>query len=51
MSTTEIDTFSERNFHFEILVDVLDKYADTGKEFDVFPFIKRCALDIICGMT
>ncbi|KAF8385617.1 hypothetical protein PRIPAC_74759, partial [Pristionchus pacificus] len=32
----------------QILVDVLDKYADTGKEFDVFPFIKRCALDIIC---
>ncbi|GMT11306.1 hypothetical protein PFISCL1PPCAC_2603, partial [Pristionchus fissidentatus] len=32
----------------QVLLDTLEKHADTGREFDVFPFIKRCALDIIC---
>ncbi|GMS80341.1 hypothetical protein PENTCL1PPCAC_2516, partial [Pristionchus entomophagus] len=32
----------------EVLVEVVEKHADSGREVDVFPFIKRCALDIIC---
>ncbi|KAF8385491.1 cyp-32A1, partial [Pristionchus pacificus] len=32
----------------QIFVDQLEKHADTDREVDVFPFIKRCALDIIC---
>lgn len=31
------------------MVDQLDNIADTGREADIFPFLKRCALDIICG--
>lgn len=31
------------------LVSVLEKEADTGKIFNFFPYMKRCALDIICG--
>ncbi|GMS91677.1 hypothetical protein PENTCL1PPCAC_13852, partial [Pristionchus entomophagus] len=30
-----------------ILVEQLEPHADTDREVDVFPFIKRCALDII----
>lgn len=51
------------SFHFDILKDfllvmseqadifvsVLRKFAKTGKEFDIFPLISNCALDIICG--
>lgn len=49
-------------FHFKILeefspifneqasvfVNVLNTKAD-GKAFDIFPYVTRCALDIICG--
>ena len=31
-----------------MLVNVLKEKCDQG-EFDVFPFITMCALDIICG--
>ncbi|TMS35142.1 hypothetical protein L596_002602 [Steinernema carpocapsae] len=31
-----------------ILVNQLEKHAESGEEFDIFPYIKRCALDIIC---
>ncbi|XP_058822324.1 cytochrome P450 4d1-like isoform X2 [Topomyia yanbarensis] len=31
-----------------VLVDVLDRYADSGTTFDVFPFILLYALDVIC---
>ncbi|GMR45694.1 hypothetical protein PMAYCL1PPCAC_15890, partial [Pristionchus mayeri] len=30
-----------------VLVDQLESFADTGRELDLFPFVKRCALDII----
>lgn len=33
----------------QVLLSELEKYADSGKEFDIFPYLKRCALDIICG--
>ncbi|CAI4221588.1 unnamed protein product [Auanema sp. JU1783] len=33
----------------DILIDCLDQVADTHEEIDLFPYIKRCALDIICG--
>ncbi|ODM95080.1 Cytochrome P450 4c3 [Orchesella cincta] len=31
-----------------ILLDCLDKKESTGKSFDIFPYITRCTLDIIC---
>ncbi|GMT11458.1 hypothetical protein PFISCL1PPCAC_2755, partial [Pristionchus fissidentatus] len=40
-----IDVFVKQG---QIFVDQLEKHADTDREIDVFPFIKRCALDIIC---
>uniref|UniRef100_A0A1I7SVN6 Cytochrome P450 n=1 Tax=Bursaphelenchus xylophilus TaxID=6326 RepID=A0A1I7SVN6_BURXY len=33
----------------KILVDVLERYAVSGESFDAFPYVKRCALDIICA--
>ncbi|GMR44910.1 hypothetical protein PMAYCL1PPCAC_15105, partial [Pristionchus mayeri] len=30
-----------------VLADQLDHVADTGREVDIFPFLKRCTLDII----
>jgi cytochrome P450 len=52
-------------FHFKILeefthvfndqanvfVKVLKKHAEDEKSFDMFPYVTRCALDIICGET
>ena len=37
---------------FSVQAEVLTKQLmkETGKFFDVFPYIKRCALDIICGL-
>ncbi|GMT11304.1 hypothetical protein PFISCL1PPCAC_2601, partial [Pristionchus fissidentatus] len=32
----------------QIFMDQIDKFADTGREIDLFPYVKRCALDIIC---
>ncbi|KAI6173159.1 Cytochrome P450 4V2 [Aphelenchoides besseyi] len=32
----------------QILVDQLARYAETNDTFDAYPFLKRCALDIIC---
>ncbi|KAL6734554.1 hypothetical protein Aduo_005082 [Ancylostoma duodenale] len=32
----------------KIFLDQLEKFAASGREFDIFPFVKRCALDIIC---
>lgn len=31
------------------MIDCLDKAVDTEDTIDIFPYIKRCALDIICG--
>lgn len=42
---TFMDVFVEKS---EILVNVLEKEAN-GKPFNIFPYITRCALDIICG--
>uniref|UniRef100_A0A1I8ARX9 Cytochrome P450 n=1 Tax=Steinernema glaseri TaxID=37863 RepID=A0A1I8ARX9_9BILA len=33
----------------KVFVEQLEKFADSDAEVDLFPFIKRCALDIICG--
>uniref|UniRef100_A0A1I8ASX5 Cytochrome P450 n=1 Tax=Steinernema glaseri TaxID=37863 RepID=A0A1I8ASX5_9BILA len=33
----------------QVFVEQLEKFADSDAEVDLFPFIKRCALDIICG--
>lgn len=40
------EVFSEKS---EILVNRLKKYAGTGKPVDVYPFITKAAMDIICG--
>ncbi|VDO56049.1 unnamed protein product [Haemonchus placei] len=32
----------------KILVSQLENLSESGKEFDIFPYVKRCALDIIC---
>ncbi|KAK0412008.1 hypothetical protein QR680_005977 [Steinernema hermaphroditum] len=32
----------------KVFVEQIEKFADSGEELDLFPFIKRCALDIIC---
>ncbi|XP_058818787.1 cytochrome P450 4C1-like [Topomyia yanbarensis] len=39
------DVFAE---HGTVLVNCLEPYADTGKPVNVFPFITKAALDIIC---
>uniref|UniRef100_A0A914Z395 Cytochrome P450 n=1 Tax=Panagrolaimus superbus TaxID=310955 RepID=A0A914Z395_9BILA len=36
------------NGEAEIFVEQLEKYADSGQIFNLFPYLKRCALDIIC---
>uniref|UniRef100_A0A915BZB5 Cytochrome P450 n=2 Tax=Parascaris univalens TaxID=6257 RepID=A0A915BZB5_PARUN len=33
----------------KILVEQLDHFANTNREVDILPFVKRCALDIICS--
>ncbi|EFP12757.1 CRE-CYP-37B1 protein [Caenorhabditis remanei] len=33
---------------FQVFLEQLKPHADSGKEVDLFPFIKRMALDIIC---
>lgn len=39
------DVFSEQG---AIMAQRLDPYADTGKAVDIFPFVTKAALDIIC---
>lgn len=41
-----VDVFNEQA---NILCECLSKMVDSGSEFDIFPFIGRAALDIICG--
>ena len=48
-------------FHFKILEDFIHVFNEqgavlaeklkgkVGQEFDVFPYITRCTLDVICG--
>ncbi|CAH1251097.1 CYP4V2 [Branchiostoma lanceolatum] len=43
------DFLHEINDQSEVMVRKLDNMARTGEEFDMFPFIALCALDIICG--
>ena len=33
----------------QIMLKVLEQEADTGEIFNFFPYVKRCALDVICG--
>lgn len=40
------DVFGEKS---AILVKRLEKFSDTGKAFNIYPFITKAALDIICG--
>jgi len=44
-----LDNFADvMNRQSSVLCDLLAKKADTNQEFDVFPLITHCALDIIC---
>jgi len=40
-----ISIFDEQS---EILISKIDEHVNSGKAFDMFPYITRCALDIIC---
>ncbi|KJH50797.1 hypothetical protein DICVIV_03046 [Dictyocaulus viviparus] len=51
------------SFHFNVLndfvivynnqaktfIDQLENHANVQAQFDIYPYVKRCALDIICG--
>ncbi|CAL2051102.1 unnamed protein product [Caenorhabditis brenneri] len=37
------------NSESKILIECLEKYADSGETVNMFEYIKRCALDIVCG--
>ncbi|PIC19975.1 hypothetical protein B9Z55_025324 [Caenorhabditis nigoni] len=41
-----LEVFNEES---KIMIECLDKYAESGKTVDMFEYIKRCALDVICG--
>ncbi|CAB3398790.1 unnamed protein product [Caenorhabditis bovis] len=41
--------FEVFNAESRVLVECLDRHADDDEPVDVFAFIKRCALDVICG--
>uniref|UniRef100_U5EZ18 Putative cytochrome n=1 Tax=Corethrella appendiculata TaxID=1370023 RepID=U5EZ18_9DIPT len=44
-----LDTFcSVFSEHSDVLVKCLKKFANTNEAFDVYPFITRAALDIVC---
>lgn len=32
----------------QIFIKELEPFAESGQEFDLYPYLKRCALDIIC---
>uniref|UniRef100_A0A8R1DRN0 CYtochrome P450 family n=1 Tax=Caenorhabditis japonica TaxID=281687 RepID=A0A8R1DRN0_CAEJA len=36
------------NQEAKILVDLLSDFSHSGETVDIFPYVKRCALDIIC---
>ncbi|KAI6194158.1 hypothetical protein M3Y96_01095000 [Aphelenchoides besseyi] len=36
------------NQEAKILTEQLEQFAESGERFDIYPFLKRCALDIIC---
>ncbi|GMT07809.1 hypothetical protein PENTCL1PPCAC_29983, partial [Pristionchus entomophagus] len=47
---TQLHKYLEHfNRHSRILVEILRE--KTGNKFDVYPYLKRCALDIICEST
>ncbi|EGT55334.1 hypothetical protein CAEBREN_32828 [Caenorhabditis brenneri] len=41
-----LDVFNRET---KTMMDILDEYAISGKTVDLFPYIKRCTLDVICG--
>ncbi|UMM36661.1 hypothetical protein L5515_008724 [Caenorhabditis briggsae] len=40
--------FNVFNSESKILTELLEKFADSGETVDIFPYINRCLLDIIC---
>ncbi|KAF1750121.1 hypothetical protein GCK72_016667 [Caenorhabditis remanei] len=40
--------FEVFNNEAKILIDLLSDFSDSEETVDIFPYIKRCALDIIC---
>ncbi|CAO4380531.1 unnamed protein product [Caenorhabditis nigoni] len=41
-----LDVFNQES---KILIDCIEKAMETQETIDLFPFFKRCTLDIICG--
>ena len=41
-----METFNRES---KLCAEQLDKFADGKQTVDLFSYIKRCALDIICG--
>uniref|UniRef100_A0A1I7TS66 Cytochrome P450 n=1 Tax=Caenorhabditis tropicalis TaxID=1561998 RepID=A0A1I7TS66_9PELO len=37
------------NRETKIMMEILDEFAKSGETVDLFPYIKRCTLDVICG--
>lgn len=33
----------------QVFLEQLESFADSGEVFDIYPFLKRYALDVICG--
>ncbi|CAL2046537.1 unnamed protein product [Caenorhabditis brenneri] len=42
------DFLCVHDYQAKVFLDQIKPHADSGKEVDLFPYIKRCALDIIC---
>lgn len=37
------------NEQAKIMIEILKEEFSDGRVFDIFPFVTRCTLDIICG--
>ncbi|CAI5450589.1 unnamed protein product [Caenorhabditis angaria] len=40
--------FEVFNTECQILIEQIEKFAESGESFNIFPYVKRCLLDIIC---
>lgn len=45
------DFLSVHDYQAKVFLEQIKPYADSGKEVDLFPYIKRLALDVICDTS